>query len=97
MSSKSCAILHSCDWTRLRLEAAQITGTLAPPGSAERAVALRDSLDVHARLQREIAGLRARATKERQVNRRVDLNLEINRLEAELADTAHGLATGERP
>ena len=36
------------------LEAAQITGTFAPPDSADRASALRDGLDTHARLQRDI-------------------------------------------
>ena len=33
------------------LEAARITGTFAPPDSAERAAALRDGLDMHARLR----------------------------------------------
>jgi len=69
------------------LEAARITGTFAPPESAERASALRDGLDMHARLRRDLAILRARADKEKQLNRRVELNLEIKRLEAELAAT----------
>ena len=69
------------------LEAARITGAFAPPESAERASALREGLGVHARLQRDLAILRARADKEKQMNRRVELNLEIKRLEAELAAT----------
>jgi hypothetical protein len=69
------------------LEAARITGTFAPPESAERASALREGLDIHARLKRDLAILRARADKEKQLNRRVELNLEIKRLEAELAAT----------
>jgi hypothetical protein len=69
------------------LEAARITGTFAPPESTERASALRDGLDMHARLRRDLAILRARADKEKQLNRRVELNLEIKRLEAELAAT----------
>ena len=73
------------------LEAAQITGTFAPPDSADCASALRDGLDTHARLQHDIAVLRAQATKEKQVNRRVELNLEIKRLEAKLAATAKTL------
>ena len=67
------------------LEAAQITGTFAPPESSDRGVAVREGLDVHAQLQRELTVLRARAKKEKQINRRVELNLEIKRLEAELA------------
>lgn len=69
------------------LEAARITGTFAPPESAKRGSALRNGLDGHARLQRDLAILRARAGKEKQLNRRVELNLEIKRLEAELAAT----------
>lgn len=70
------------------LEAAQITGTFAPPDSADRASALRDGIDTYARLQRDIVVLRTQAEKEKQLNRRVELNLEIKRLEAKLADTA---------
>jgi hypothetical protein len=42
------------------------------------------ALAEHERLTREIAGLRARAAKEKQLNRRVELNLEIKRLESAL-------------
>ena len=73
------------------LEAAQITGTFAPPDSADRASALRDGLDSHARLQRDLTALRAQAEKEKQLNRRVELNLEIKRLEAKLAATSRTL------
>jgi hypothetical protein len=73
------------------LEAAQITGAFTPPDSAARASALRDALDAHARLQRGLAVLRAQAKKETQLNRRMGLNLEIKRLEAELAATRRKL------
>jgi hypothetical protein len=73
------------------LEAAQITGTFAVPGSADRVSALRAGLDTHARLQRDIAALRAQAEREKQVNRRVELNLAIKRLESELAATTKAL------
>jgi hypothetical protein len=73
------------------LEAAQITGTFTPPDSADRASDLRNSLDTHARLQRDLAVLRAQAEREKQLNRRVELNLEIKRLEAKLAATAKTL------
>ncbi len=78
------------------LEAAQITGTFAPPDSADRSTALHDGLDAHALLQRDLTVLRARAAKEKQLNRRVELNLEIKRLEAELVAISHAL-TGETP
>ncbi|MFC2031616.1 DUF4391 domain-containing protein [Chloroflexota bacterium] len=64
---------------------ARITGAFALPESAERAAALRQGLDTHARLQRDIAALRAQADREKQVARRVELNLEINALKTELA------------
>jgi hypothetical protein len=67
------------------LLAAQITGRLAMPNDAAAQEARRVALADHARLQRDIAALRAQAEKERQVNRRVELNLEIKRLEAELS------------
>jgi Domain of unknown function (DUF4391) len=73
------------------LEAAQITGTFAPPDSAARAAVLRDGLNRHARLQRGIAVLRAQAAKEKQLNRRVQFNLEIKRLETELAEARKNL------
>jgi hypothetical protein len=66
------------------LAAARITGVFAAPNSADRTAALRDGLDAHARLNRELIALRAQAEREKQLNRRVELNLEIKRLEAEL-------------
>ena len=68
------------------LEAAQITGTFAPPESTDRGRAMREGLDAHAQLQRELTVLRAQAKKEKQINRRVELNLKIKRLEAQLAE-----------
>jgi hypothetical protein len=73
------------------LEAAQITGSFAAPDSADRASALRDSLDIYARLQRDLVTLRAQAEKEKQLNRRVELNLKIKRLEVELTATVKAL------
>ena len=73
------------------LEAAQITGTFAPPESTDRGSAVREGLDAHAQLQRDLTVLRAKAKKEKQINRRVELNLEIKRLEARLAATVKTL------
>jgi hypothetical protein len=73
------------------LEAARITGAFVPPESPDRASAMRDGLDTHARLQRDLAVLRSQAKKETQLNRRVELNLEIKRLEAKLTETEKAL------
>jgi hypothetical protein len=53
---------------------------------------LQEGLEAHNRLAREIAALRAQASKEKQINRRVELNLEIKRLEARLAETREVLS-----
>jgi hypothetical protein len=64
--------------------AARLTGRYALTHTAQEAAARQIALDDHARIAREIAGLRAKAAKEKQVNRRVDINLAIQRLEDEL-------------
>ncbi len=71
--------------------AARITGELAIADDAARQVARRRALADHSRLQREIAALRAEAQREKQVNRRVELNIEIKRLEAEQASSVQSL------
>jgi hypothetical protein len=58
----------------LALEAAQITG------------ALRESLDARVATLHELALLRAQAEKETQINRRVELNLAIKKLDARIAE-----------
>lgn len=67
------------------LNAARLSGTFEVRTNAEAVGRRRGALDNHARLLREIGGLRARASREKQLNRRVELNLQIQRLEAELA------------
>ena len=73
------------------LQAGTITGKVVLPADSEAQASRHQALADHARLQRNIAVLRARAQKEKQVNRRVDLNLEIKRLEVELCRIASGL------
>jgi len=68
--------------------AAHLTGRFTPATDTASAERRRTALADHERLTREIASLRARATKERQLNRRVKLNLELKRLEASLAEAA---------
>lgn len=68
----------------LSLSASRLTGTYTLPQTRHDAVARQGALDDHARFQREIVGLRGKAAKETQINRRVEINLAIQRLEAEL-------------
>jgi len=72
-------------------EASRITGKFAPPDSPEQASVLLEDLDRHARLKRDLDVLRVRAKKERQMNRRVELNLEIQRLELKLKEVVPNL------
>jgi len=74
----------------LALEAAQITGAFRPP-TPENSAVLREQLDAHGQAVRELAALRAQAEKETQLNRRVELNLTIKRLEARIAELVQNL------
>lgn len=67
------------------LDAAAVTGSFALPESMERAAVRREALIRYDELALEIANLRARARKETQMNRRVEINLAVKRLEMELA------------
>ncbi len=68
--------------TLLALQAARVTGAFAIAANAEHAAARRDALQECARLEAEIARLRAAAAKEKQMARQVELNLELKRVEA---------------
>jgi len=67
------------------LMAARLTGVFEIPKVADRLSARRSALADHRRLETEIAQLQAAATKEPQMPRRVDFNLELKRREAERA------------
>jgi uncharacterized protein DUF4391 len=69
----------------LALQAARVTGRFALPMSASTAAARQEALREHARLQSEMAALRTQAGRERQVSRRVEINLAVCRLETLLA------------
>ena len=71
--------------TLLALQAARVTGAFAVAANSEHAAARRDALQECARLDAKIARLRATATKENQMARRVALNLELRRVEADQA------------
>ncbi len=73
------------------LQAARLTGRFVLALTPEVAADRRNALAEYDRIQREITSLRARAEKETQINRRVELNLAIRRLEGELALAAKNL------
>ena len=66
----------------LALEAARRTGRFEIPEVAERRAARREALRDCARLEAEMARLRAAAAKEKQMARQVELNLELKCAEA---------------
>lgn len=68
--------------TLLALLVARVTGLFAPAKSPDQAVARREALRECARLDTEIARLRAVAAKEKQMPKQVALNLELKRAEA---------------
>jgi len=76
--------------TLLALEAARVTGAFSVPTNPEQSGLRRKALQECTRLAREISRLRATAAKEKQMARRVDLNLELKRLEAAQA-AAHAI------
>ena len=68
--------------------AARLTGSFTPAPDAAAAERRRTALAEHERLTREMTSLRARAGKETQLNRRVELNLQLKQLESRLAGAA---------
>lgn len=67
------------------LNAARLTGAFAVTDDDDAIGRRRNALDAHARLAKEIDSLRAKAKREKQLSRRVNLNIEIQRREADLA------------
>lgn len=68
----------------IALESAQITGSYRVPAGANELAELRNNLEVLSHSARQLASLRAEARKEKQINRRVELNLMIQNLESRL-------------
>ena len=64
------------------MQAARVTGAFAVATDANHAALRRDALQECLRLDGEVARLRATAAKEKQMSRRVELNLELKRVEA---------------
>lgn len=67
------------------LQTEKITGKFLLPETPEQMLLRREALAVYKGLEREIGNLRSQAIGEKQLNRRVELNLEIKRLETERA------------
>lgn len=67
--------------TLVALLAARVTGAFVTSESPKEAATRREALRECARLDAEIARLRAAAAKEKQVARQVELNLELKRVE----------------
>jgi hypothetical protein len=68
------------------LKAAHMTGVFAATNDAQVIERRRLALETHARLTREAAGLRTKAARQKQMSRKVELNLEIRRLETAAQD-----------
>jgi len=77
--------------TLLALEAARRTGKFIMLASPEQARARSDALLECDRLDSEIARLRSSASKEKQLPRQVELNLELKRVEARLLEAGKDL------
>lgn len=67
--------------------AASFTGSFSTVLDVQAAERRRNALAEYDRLTREIKTLRSRASKESQLNRRVELNLHLKQLESRLAET----------
>ena len=70
--------------TLIALNAAAVTGVFALAANAGDATARRIALQDCARLETEIATLRARAAKESQIKRQVEMNLQAQQLQRQL-------------
>jgi hypothetical protein len=66
----------------LALQAACLTGTFARTTTVEQAAARRQALQECLSLEAKMASLRAGALKVKQINRQVELNLELKRLQS---------------
>lgn len=83
--------------TVIALHAARITGAFHKSPTPQHAEGRRVALGECQRLEAEIARLRAVASKEKQVPRRVDLNLELKRVRCAFEQQKALLTQGEVP
>lgn len=78
------------------LLAARITGHYVSSEAMNDVAARKESIKDNEKIQRELAVLRVAALKEKQLNRRVEINLKIKRLEVELNAKINLLRLGEK-
>ena len=74
------------------LAAANITGHFSLPESPEQTNRMRESVAQHSQILNELSLLRTLAVKEKQMNRLVELNTKIKRLELQLTANQSALA-----
>jgi len=74
--------------------ASRITGEFAPNSLSREE--RRSAIGEFERIEREITTLRNQAAKEKQINRRVELNLDVKRMEAQLDSVRKKLSNGEQ-
>lgn len=72
--------------------AVSITGRFALPESPEQTHRMRESVAQHSQIFNELSALRTQAVKEKQMNRLVELNTKIKRLELQLTANQSALA-----
>lgn len=72
--------------------AAGITGHFSLPESPEQTHRMRESVEQHSQIFSELAALRTQAGKEKQMNRLVELNTKIKRLELQLTANQSALS-----
>ncbi len=77
--------------TLVALQSSQLTGSFTQAATNEAAIARREEVQRYKEFEAKIAVLRNAAVKEKQMARRVELNLEIKGLEVELAASARTL------
>lgn len=73
------------------LNAARLSGVYEATDDAEAVERRRQALNASNQITRQITTLRAQSNREKQINRRVDLNVQIQRLEADLASQKKNL------
>ncbi len=88
LGKQPCTTLHTLYQgyldTMHALFAARVTGAFTVASNAEHAMARREALQENARLVAMMKRLRTSAAREKQMARRVELNLELQRMEAAL-------------
>lgn len=84
-------LYHGWIDTLVALQASQLSGTFIQAVTNEAVIARREAVQMCRELEMKIAVLRNAAVKEKQMARRVELNLEIKGFEVELAASARTL------